>query len=363
MRAAVVAARPARREGAFGPTRVSPSFRFRMRAAVFDRHGEPAEVLECGDRPEPAGGDLVRVRMLASPVNPSDLMTVRGEYRFKPDLPAVPGYEGVGVAESGGGPLGRLLKGKRVAVLAGGGGNWAEFNAVPANRCVPVPKDLDLPQAAMFFVNPATAYVLTAKVLAVPKGAWLLQTAAGSSLGRMVIALGKHRGFRTVNVVRRAEQADDLIAAGADAAVTFDAEADDPAALAAKVKEATGGAEVFHALDCVAGATGGAAAGCLGQGGRLVVFGTLSGDPLALPARHVLFNGATVEGFWLGRWMEEASLPTKLAVMRTVGKLLSAGVIENAVGESFPLEEIKAAVTASEQRGRGGKVWLRIGVE
>lgn len=333
-----------------------------MRTAVFDRPGEPADVLTCrDDRPEPDGGGLVRVRMLASPVNPSDLMTVRGEYRVKPDLPAVPGYEGVGVVESGGGLLGRFLKGKRVAVLAGGGGNWAEFNAVPANRCVPVPDDLELPQAAMFFVNPATAYILTSKVLDVPKGAWLLQTAAGSSLGRMVIALGKRRGFKTVNVVRRAEQAEELKAAGADAAVVFDAANDDPDGLAEKVREATGGGEIRHALDCVAGKTGGAAAGCLAAGGRLVCFGTLSGEPLALPARRLLFAGAQVEGFWLGRWMESASLPTKLAVMRTVGKLLSNRVIENDVGESFPLSEIKQAVEASERPGRGGKVWLTIG--
>ena len=333
-----------------------------MRAAVFEQYGEPADVLAFrGDRPEPGDSALVRVRMLASPVNPSDLMTVRGEYQFKPDFPAVPGYEGVGVVESGGGLLGRLLKGKRVAVLAGEGGNWAEFNAVPANRCVPVPKELPLPQAAMFFVNPATAYIMTSKVLDVPKGAWLLQTAAGSSLGRMVIALGKRRGFKTVNVVRRAEQAEELKSAGADATVVFDAETQDPADLPAKVREATGGGEVLHALDCVAGATGGAAAACLGPGGRLVCFGTLSGEPLALPARHLLFAGATVEGFWLGRWMEAAPLPTKLAVMRTVGTLLSERVIENDVGESFPLSEINAAVTASEERGRGGKVWLTIG--
>ena len=118
-----------------------------------------------------------------------------------------------------------------------------------------------------------------------------------------------------------------------------------------------------HALDCVAGATGGAAAGCLGPGGRLVCFGTLSGEPLALPARHVLFNGASVEGFWLGRWMETASLPTKLAVMRTVGKLLSEKVIQNDVGESYPLDRIKEAVAASERPGRGGKAWLEIGSE
>ena len=330
-----------------------------MRAAVFHAFGEPGDVLACEDRPEPTG-DGVRVRMLASPVNPSDLMTVRGRYNVDLRPPATPGYEGVGVVEGGGGLLGRALKGRRVAVLAAGGGNWAEFNLVPPNRCVPVPGDLDLPQAAMFFVNPATAYVLVRKVLKVPAGAWLLQTAAGSSLGRMAIRLGTRYGFKTVNVVRRAEQAEELRGLGADAAVAFDGEAADPAELPARVEEATGGAKIRHALDCVAGATGGAAAGCLAPGGRLICFGTLSGEPLALPARHLLFTGATVEGFWLGRWMEEASLPAKLAVMRRVGQLLSSGAIANDVGDAFPLDRVAEAAAASERPGRGGKVWLKI---
>ncbi|MFH5803019.1 zinc-dependent alcohol dehydrogenase family protein [Alienimonas sp. DA493] len=333
-----------------------------MKAAQFESFGEPADVLRCVDRPEPTpGGGEVRVRMLASPINPSDLMTVRGEYGSLPDPPAVPGYEGVGVVESGGGLLGLALRGKRVAVLNGAGGNWAEFVTLPANRCVPLPADLSLPQAAMFFVNPATAYLLTAKVLAVPRGAWLLQTAAGSSLGQMVIRLGVHRGFRTVNVVRRAEQAETLRGLGADAVVVFDEKTEAPADLAAKVREATGGADVRHAIDPVAGATGGAAVGCLAGGGRLISFGTLSGEPLAVPARHLLFHQLSVEGFYLGKWMDAASLPTKLRVMRTVGKLLSTGVIANDVGESFPLDRVAEAVAEAEKPGRGGKAWLTIG--
>ena len=332
-----------------------------MRAAVFDRFGEPGEVLACRDVPAPAGGG-VRVRMLAAAVNPSDLMTVRGRYEVRPDPPATPGYEGVGVV-TGGGLAGRLLAGRRVIVLKADGGTWAEEVVAPAVRCVPVPASVPVPQAAMGFVNPVTAHVLTAKVLAVPRGAWVLQTAAGSSLGRMVTALGEHRGFRTVNVVRRAEQAEELMAAeprfvGKTVVVFQDGE--DPAALADRVREATGGEPVRHALDCVAGATGGAAAGCLADGGTLACYGTLSGEPLRLDARAALFRGLTVRGFWLGRWMGEASLPAKVSAVRSAVGLLGKGVITSDVGEGFPLDRVAEAAAAAERPARGGKVWLQI---
>jgi NADPH:quinone reductase len=179
-----------------------------MRAIVFDRFGEPADVLQVRDVAETAPGrGQVRVRMRASPVNPSDLLVVRGQYGRLPTLPATPGFEGVGVVDAvGGGLLARLrgLKpGRRVAVLNGSGGNWQESVMISARSAVPVPDDLPDEQVASFFVNPATALVMTRYVLQVPTGAWLLQTAAASALGRMVIRLGRHFGFRTINVVRR----------------------------------------------------------------------------------------------------------------------------------------------------------------
>src|SRR5437764_1768374 len=135
-----------------------------MRAAVFARHGEPAEVLEVRDLParEPGPGQ-VRVRMLLSPVNPSDLMVVRGRYGLLPSLPATPGFEGVGVVEAAGkGILGQFLKGRRVAVLNRAAGNWAEHVVLPAAEVFPlVPKDVPDEQAACYFVNPATALIMT----------------------------------------------------------------------------------------------------------------------------------------------------------------------------------------------------------
>src|SRR5438105_13212660 len=115
-----------------------------MKAVVFECFGEPREVLAVREVPTPEPGPgQVRVRMLLSPVNPSDLLVVRGQYGKVPTLPATPGFEGVGVIEQAGPGFLRILRGlrpgRRVAVLNGQGGNWQEQVVLPARQVVPVP--------------------------------------------------------------------------------------------------------------------------------------------------------------------------------------------------------------------------------
>jgi NADPH:quinone reductase-like Zn-dependent oxidoreductase len=345
----------------FSPTK-TPSTEFPLRAAVFERFGPPAEVLQVKDIApgEPHHGEVL-VRMLASPINPSDLMTVRGVYGTLPSLPAVPGFEGVGVVErSGGGAFGRLLVGRRVAVLNGRTGNWCERTVIPARQAIPLPKDLPLDQAAMFFVNPATAWLLTRKVLAVPRGQWLLQTAAASAVGKMVIRLGLREGFRTLNVVRREDQLDELRGAGATECIVFDTERDPPERLRDEVARLAGEGSVRCAIDPVAGPTAAAVAECLGERGRLVIYGTLSDKPIPLAPRPLLTKGATLEGFWLARWMLAAGLTARLRLVRALVRLIRQGTLRSDVAAGFPLERIREAVAAADAPGRGGKILLRI---
>jgi NADPH:quinone reductase-like Zn-dependent oxidoreductase len=328
-----------------------------MKSVMFDRFGDPAEVLQVRDvdRPEPAQGQ-VRVRMIASPINPSDLLMVEGKYGRLPRLPASAGFEGVGVVEAaGGGLLGRMRLGKRVAVLNGQGGNWQEEVIVPAKQVVPVSADIPDEQAATFFVNPASALVMVRWVLRVPRGAWLLQTAAGSALGRMVIRLGQLHGFRTINVVRRPEQAEELRSTGGDAVICT---ADD--SIEVRTRTVTGGAGADFVLDAVGGAVGSAALRSLAPGGRMVVYGTLSGEPLAVDPRTLMVGAKSVEGFWLSEWVRDQNVITMLRLFRSIRRLLRAGVLTSEVARSYPLAEIRAAVQEASAPGKAGKVLLRM---
>jgi NADPH:quinone reductase-like Zn-dependent oxidoreductase len=330
-----------------------------MKAVVCERFGDPEQVLQVRTDlpiPEPGKGQ-VRVRMIASPVNPSDLMTVRGVYGRRPELPFTPGYEGVGVVEAGSGFMARRVMGRRVAVLNGGAtrGNWAEHVIIPARQAVPVSANLTDEQAATFFVNPATALVMTRYVLRVPKGAWLMQTAAGSALGRMVIRLGHYYGFRTLNVVRRREQIDELRRLGGTAVI---ATAD--GTITEQVAKATGGEPVRHALDCVGGATAADAAKAIGRDGRLLFYGTLGDDPMTLDTRELMKGQKRVEGFWLSEWAKDQGMLSMLLLFRKLNKLIASGVLATEIGPTFPLDGVKDAVREATKVGRQGKVLLRI---
>lgn len=328
-----------------------------MKAIVCERWGEPEEVLQVRDVPEPTPGrGEVRVRMIACPINPSDLLMVRGQYGRQPPLPATPGFEGVGIVEAGSGLLARRVMGRRVAVLNSGSGNWQEHVVIPARQAVPVPKELSDEQAATFFVNPATAFILTRYVLQVPPGAWLLQTAAGSTLGRMIIRLGQRFGFRTLNVVRRREQAEELRRLGGTEVVATNEET-----LTEKVQALTGGEGVRYALDAVGGATGSEVARVLARNGRLIVYGTLAGEPLNVDSRTLMVGQKRIEGFWLSEWVREQKPWKMLWLFRQIGKLMRAGVLVSEVGQSFALTDIHAAVRQAAQPGRQGKVLLRMG--
>jgi NADPH:quinone reductase len=329
-----------------------------MKAVVFERFGPPEEVLQVRDVPAPRdpGPGEVRVRMLASPINPSDILYIRGVYAKPPSMPATPGFEGVGIVEAiGSGLLARRVRGKRVSVLHGGTGNWQEQVVVPARQAIPVPADLPDEQAAAFFVNPASAVVMTQYVLRVPSGAWLLQSAAGSALGRMVIRLGKHNSFRTINVVRRREQAEELLRAGGDAAICTADES-----VADRVMQITGGEGAPFAIDAVGGATGTALLQSLAPGGRMLVYGTLADEPIQIDPRVLMVGQKRIEGFWLSQWAPRQGVLTMLGLIRRIGKLFRAGVVTSEIGAIFPLDEVQTAVKQAVLPGRQGKVLLRI---
>ena len=177
-----------------------------MKALIFRETGEPKSVLLLAEIPTPplAPGEAL-VRVLLSPINASDLHMVRGRYGYQPELPASPGIEGVGIVEAVGPGVQDPMVGTRV-VFIGTWNTWREQIVCPVDRLVPVPDGLDDPAAATSYINPLTAWALTRPGHNLKEGDWLLQTAAASSVGKLVLQLAQQYRFKTINVIRRREQ-------------------------------------------------------------------------------------------------------------------------------------------------------------
>ena len=334
-----------------------------MKCVRFTETGEPTAVLNCVDAGPPVlTNGSVRVRMLASPINPSDLLFVRGKFGQDPVLPQSPGFEGVGIVEAADAGLrGRLLTGRRVAVLNRAGGNWAEQVVLPATQVIPLSDSLSVSQAATFFVNPATAWVMTQEVLKVRAGQWLLQTAGGSTLGRMIIRLGKTLGFRTLSIVRRTELVDELRSLGATQVIVWDAENGEPDELRSQIRTLTDGQPIRAAIDPVGGATTTALIESLDRGGRLLVYGTLAGQPISISSRKLMTSDLSVQGFWLRNFMAQRGLLFKLRLVRKITRLILDGTLKSTIVAQCSLDQITDAVTSAEQNS--GKTLLQISTQ
>jgi NADPH:quinone reductase-like Zn-dependent oxidoreductase len=92
----------------------------------------------------------------------------------------------------------------------------------------------------------------------------------------------------------------------------------------------------------------------------MLVYGTLSEDPIAVHPRVLMVGNKRVEGFWLSEWARKQGVLTMLGLFRRLGKLIRAGVLASEVGATFPLDRIQEAAKEAAVPGRQGKVLLRI---
>lgn len=248
-----------------------------------------------------------------------------------------------------------LVPGQRVGVVNGQGGNWAEYAAVPAHDLLPVPDDLPDEQIASLVINPASALLMLRHVLAIPPGAWLLQSAASGELGRMIIRLAHLDGIHTINVGRRREAAAELERLGADAVVVSTEGPIDE-----QVRRIVGPEGVQYAIDPVVGETGTQMYRALGEDGRMLVYGFLTGEPIRVGAdpRDILAGRRILEVFWLGYWLPRLEESARRQLVQDIITLLHEGILTTSAARPFSLEEIGSAVTEAEATGRRGKILL-----
>jgi NADPH:quinone reductase-like Zn-dependent oxidoreductase len=321
--------------------------------ARYSRRGPiPQDVIDAVPFALPAlAPEQALVAVLAAPINPSDVLTLTGEYGQLPPLPAVGGNEGVGRVQAVGSAV-RGIQVGQVVLLPVGSGTWSTHVVVDAAALVVLPGNADPQQLAMLTVNPPTASLLLSSFVTLQAGDWVLQNAANSAVGGYLVQLAKARGLKTVNVVRRASSCAAVEALGGDVVLV---DGDD---LSARVRAATGDSKIALGIDAVGGVATERLAQALAPGGTVVNYGAMGGEPCTISPASLIFRGITLRGFWLARWFRTTDPQVRNALFAELVAMLAAGTLHAAVQATYGIDQIKQAVEAAATGGRSGKILL-----
>ena len=324
-----------------------------MKKAQYSQRGPvPQEYIEAVDfELPPLASGQVLIQVLAAPINPSDVLTLTGAYGKLPPLPAVGGNEGVGKVVRLGPDVTSPAVGQTV-LLPVGSGTWATHVVGEAKKLMPLPNDADWQQLAMMTVNPPTAMLMLAEFVDLQPGDWVIQNAANSGVGAYLIQLAKIRGLKTVNIVRRDSAVAGIKALGGDVVLV------DGGDLAKHVAEATGGALIRLAIDAVGGKSTDNLAMCLAEGGTLVNYGMMSGEPCVVSPSSFVFRDVTLRGFWLALWFRKATPARQMEVFGEVAKLIATGKLHTRISATYDVGQIKDAVAAAAKGERDGKILI-----
>lgn len=309
----------------------------------YSEFGSPEEVvkLEKGSISRPLEEMEVFLKILASPVNPADLITITGNYAIKPLLPSVPGNECVArVVELGSG-VKNLAVGDLVVPFRSGLGTWRSagiFNAVDWFKV----NDLGIVEASTLTVNPTTAYRMLKDFGDLKPGDTVVQNGANSAVGQIVSQLCKKWSYNCVGVVRNRPDIESLKATLKD--------------LGAReifTEEEFATTDIFTsgnlpapklALNCVGGASAENLLKEVAHGGTFVTYGCISKNPTTIPASVFIYRDIKCCGFWRTNWTRENhGNPERVRMLEEIVAMYQTNDLRAAEVEFIPIGNFKKA--------------------
>ncbi|XP_010426005.1 PREDICTED: probable trans-2-enoyl-CoA reductase, mitochondrial [Camelina sativa] len=272
-------------------------------AIVYEQHGSPDSVTRLVNlRPVEVKENDVCVKMIAAPINPSDINRIEGVYPVRPPVPAVGGYEGVGEVYAVGSKVNGLSPGDWVIPSPPSSGTWQTYVVKEESVWHKIDKACPMEYAATITVNPLTALRMLEDFVNLNSGDSVVQNGATSIVGQCVIQLARLRGISTINIIRDRAGSDEareqLKALGAD-------EVFSESQLNVKnVKSLLGNLpEPALGFNCVGGNAASLVLKYLREGGTMVTYGGMSKKPITVSTTSFIFKDLALRGFWLQSWL------------------------------------------------------------
>ena len=319
-----------------------------MRAMQVTAYDEPLTLQEL-EMPMPGQGEVL-IQVDTCGLNFGDLLIIKGTYQEKPPLPFTLGMEMAGTITALGEGVDGLKVGQRVAAYTGFNG-LAEYAAIPAAVCVPIPEAMTAVDAAAFLIAYGTSHVALDYKARLQPGERLLVLGASGGIGLTAVELGKLMGAEVIAVARGADKLAVCKEAGADHLIN--SETDDIRAI---VKE-LGGADVVY--DPVGGDQFKAAMRACNPEARLIPLGFASGEVPQIPANILLVKNLSVLGFYWGGYakIKPSVLTDSFAELI---KWYVAGKLKPHVSNVMPLVQANEALALLRDRKATGKVVVKV---
>lgn len=321
-----------------------------MRALIFESYDGPqALTIAEVPVPEPGPGE-VRVRMVATGLNNSDLQTTRGGYG-RPALPHTPGQEGAGIVDAVGEGVTRVQPGDRVAGRIRKA--LAEYAIASAGELIPVPQDLDLVEAASLPVSYLTAGMGIIHKANLVAGEWLLVNPGSGAVGAAAIRLGRFLDAQVIACTSSAAKFPVLERFGAQHLI--DSSSQDVAETARQITGSTGvdvavdGAGAVTLVQCIDAA---------GNNGRIVTYGTTTGNVMELSLGKMILRNLNLHGYAI--WSNVDYQATLATVGTVIMPAVASGRLGSIVDRVVAFEDSRSAFEALAARQLSGKAVVTI---
>uniref|UniRef100_A0A1J3IGM5 Enoyl-[acyl-carrier-protein] reductase, mitochondrial n=2 Tax=Noccaea caerulescens TaxID=107243 RepID=A0A1J3IGM5_NOCCA len=329
------------------------------KAIVYERHGSPDSVTRVVELPpvEIRENDVC-VRMIAAPINPSDINQIEGVYPVRPSLPAIGGQEGVGQVYTVGSRVKFLSPGDWVIPSPLSSGTWQTYVVKEEGAWHKIDKMCPIEYAATITVNPLTALRMLEDFVDLNSGDSVVQNGATSMVGQCIIQLARLRGISSINIIRDRAGSDDakekLKALGADKVFS------ESQLNVKNFKSLLGNSpEPILGFNCVGGNVASLVAKTLREGGTMVTYGAMSKKPITVSTTSFIFKDLSLRGFWLQRWMSLDKVQECRKMIDYLIGLARDGKLKYET-ELVPFEDFAAALDkALGKRGSHPKQVLR----
>lgn len=322
-----------------------------MKTLYFEEKGEAEKVLTLGERTIAALSDNeIRIKVLASPINPADLMFIEKKYRVEPNFPQVAGFEGVGIITENGEdenfPVDSLVAFRHKNI-------WAESVNIPKDKLILLPRNSSIEKAAQLSLNPLTAWALleesNTKV-----NEWIILSAGNSAVSKLVVQFAKNKGIKTILLVRNLQQKEELLRLGANVVL----KSDDPAT-EKQIQELAKTERISSFLDAVGGSLTSMVVKTISPNSIIIHYGLYSDQNVMYHSSDIIFKNLTIKGFGIDGWLSgKDKSELKNTWTEIIREIMNQDFTMEVSGK-YPLSEFKRAI-ADSRKSENGKIlfWM-----